>query len=60
VTAAISPLGYWSSVAIGALICIVLCAMGRAHPGPWRIAAARLIGLALAAAIPSTDARPDP
>jgi len=49
VTAAISPIGYWSSVAIGALTCIVMCAMGRARPGPWRTTAARVIGLVLAA-----------
>jgi len=47
--AAISPIDYWSSVAIGATTCIVLCAMGRAHPGPWRVTVARLIGLVLAA-----------
>ena len=60
VTAASSPIGYWSSGVIGALTCIVLCAMGRARPGPWRITAARLIGLVLAGAIPLMDGPPDP
>jgi hypothetical protein len=60
VTAAISPIGSWSSVPIGALSCIVLCAMGQARPGPWRNTVSRLIGLVLAGAISSTDGLPDP
>ncbi|HUY63793.1 MAG TPA: TIGR02206 family membrane protein [Acidimicrobiales bacterium] len=47
--AVISPVSYWTSVAIGAITCVVLCGLGRARPGPWRVTAARLIGLALAA-----------
>jgi len=47
--ATVSPVAYWSFVAAGAVACAALCIAGRRHPGPWRVAAARVIGLVLIA-----------
>ena len=49
VTAAVSPVSYWSSVALGGIVCVALCTVASRHPGPWVLMTARLIGLALAA-----------
>jgi len=47
--ATVSPVAYWSFVAAGGAACAWLCVAGRRHPGPWRIVAARVIGLVLVA-----------
>ncbi len=47
--ATVSPLAYWSTVAVGAVGCVVLCSMGRRRPGPWRTTTARILALLLAA-----------
>lgn len=49
VTAAVQPLAYGVSIAVGALVCVVLCVAARRHPGPWAITAARAVGLVLVA-----------
>jgi hypothetical integral membrane protein (TIGR02206 family) len=48
-SATISPVSYWSSVAVAAALCLTLCITARRHPGPWRVDVARVIGLLLAA-----------
>ncbi len=45
--ATVSPLPYWSSVVLAAVGCAVLCVAARRRPGPWRVTAARVIGLVL-------------
>jgi len=45
----VSPLAYWSTVALAAGGCIVLCVAARRRPGPWRISTARVLALLLAA-----------
>jgi hypothetical integral membrane protein (TIGR02206 family) len=45
--AVVSPAAYWLSVATGLGGCVAACAAARAHPGPWTIHAARLLGLLL-------------
>ncbi len=47
--ATVSPLPYWSTVALGAIACVVLCAGARRRPGAWRIVTARVIALLLLA-----------
>ncbi len=47
--ATVSPLAYWSTVAVAGGGCAVLCAVGRRRPGPWRIVTARVISLLLLA-----------
>jgi hypothetical integral membrane protein (TIGR02206 family) len=42
-----SPVPYWTCVVLGAAACAVLCRAARRRPGPWRIVAARVIGLVL-------------
>lgn len=42
-------MAYWTSVVIGAIGSIALCAAARRWPGHWRLLAARFIGTALAA-----------
>jgi hypothetical integral membrane protein (TIGR02206 family) len=42
-----SPLAYWTFVAAGALITVVLCVGARRRAGAWTLAAARLIALVL-------------
>jgi len=49
VTAVVSPVPYWSSVALSAVGCAVLCVTARRHAGRWRLVVARLVGLALLA-----------
>ncbi len=49
VIATVSPLAYWSTVAIAAVTCTVMCVAGRRRPGPWRIVAARVVALLLVA-----------
>jgi hypothetical integral membrane protein (TIGR02206 family) len=46
---AISPVAYWSATALAATGCAALCLAARRRPGPWRLVAARGIGLLLAA-----------
>ncbi len=48
-SATVTPLSYWSSVASAGALCIVLCLTARRHPGPWTIDVARIIGVVLAA-----------
>ena len=48
-TAAVSPGAYWSSVALAALGCALLCRAARRHPGRWRSSVARVIGALLLA-----------
>jgi hypothetical integral membrane protein (TIGR02206 family) len=48
VTAAISPVAYWSSVVLAAVGITVLCVAARRRPGRWTVAVAEAIGLALA------------
>ena len=47
--AVVSRDAYWSTVAMAAIGCAVLCGAARRWPGPWRVTVARLVGLALAA-----------
>ena len=47
--ATVSPPAYWTTVAVAAASCAVLCITARRRPGPWRIVVARVIGLLLAA-----------
>jgi len=49
VIAVVSPLAYWSCVAVAGAACAELCAAARRHRGRWRTVAARLIGAALLA-----------
>lgn len=46
---AVSPAAYWSAAAVAAAGCAALCVAARRRPGPWRLVAARGIGLLLAA-----------
>ncbi len=48
-TATVSPLAYWSTVALAGVACAVLCAVARRDPGPWRLVTARVISLLLLA-----------
>jgi len=48
-TAIVSPAPYYTFVALGAVACAVLCFEARRRPGPWTVAAARVIGLVLIA-----------
>jgi len=45
----VTPLAYWSTVAIATVGCTVLCVAARRRPGPWTVATARAVGLALVA-----------
>ena len=45
----VSPPAYWSTVALGAVACVVLCTMARRWPGPWRVTTARVLALLLGA-----------
>ncbi len=45
----VSPLAYWSAVALAAAGCAALCVVARRHPGPWRISTARVLALVLGA-----------
>lgn len=47
--ATVSPLPYWSTVALGAVACVVLCVGARRWPGAWRIVTGRVIALLLVA-----------
>jgi hypothetical integral membrane protein (TIGR02206 family) len=47
--ATVSPLAYWSVVALAAAGCIGLCRAARRRPGPWRVVTARVLSLLLAA-----------
>jgi len=47
--ATVSPFAYWSTVALAAVACAVLCTLVRRRPGPWRIVTARVIALVLMA-----------
>ena len=47
--ATVSPLAYWSTVVAAAVGSVVLCVLGRRHPGPWRIVTARVIAVLLGA-----------
>jgi hypothetical integral membrane protein (TIGR02206 family) len=49
VTAAISPVSYWSSALLAAAACAALCVAARRHPGGWTVVAARILGVVLAA-----------
>jgi len=49
VTAIVSPTAYGVTVAVAVLGGVVLCRAARQRPGPWRVVAARILGLALAA-----------
>jgi hypothetical integral membrane protein (TIGR02206 family) len=49
VTATVSPMAYWSAVVLAGCACVATCLVARQWPGQWRITAARVIGLALAA-----------
>jgi hypothetical integral membrane protein (TIGR02206 family) len=49
VIAVVSPSAYWSTVALAAIGCAVLCGAARRWPGRWRLTVARVLGLALAA-----------
>ncbi|MGZ6921285.1 MAG: YwaF family protein [Oryzihumus sp.] len=44
-----SPLAYWTGVALGALVCVVLCVACCRWPGGWTHRAGRIIALLLAA-----------
>lgn len=46
--ATVSPLAYWSTVALAGVGCVILCAVARRHPGPWTVVTARVLALALA------------
>ena len=48
-SAAVTPLSYWSAVLLAGAFCVALCVAGRRHPGRWRTEVARIIGLVLAA-----------
>jgi hypothetical integral membrane protein (TIGR02206 family) len=45
--ATVSPLAYWSTVALAALGCVALVRTARRAPGPWRIVTARVLALTL-------------
>jgi hypothetical integral membrane protein (TIGR02206 family) len=47
--ATVSPLAYWSVVALATAACIGLCRAARRRPGPWRVVTARVLSLLLAA-----------
>jgi hypothetical integral membrane protein (TIGR02206 family) len=47
-TAVISPVAYWSSVAVAAVTCGAGCTLARTRPGPWRPVVARVLALVLA------------
>src|SRR5580700_8726538 len=47
--ATVSPVAYWSVVALAAAGCVVLCRAARRRPGPWRSTTARVLSLLLAA-----------
>jgi len=47
--ATVSPLAYWSTVALAAAGCVALCRAARRAPGPWRIVTARVLAIALVA-----------
>lgn len=47
--AAISPVGYWSSVALAAVGCTAICLAARRWSGRWTVLMARAIGLVLVA-----------
>lgn len=47
-TAAVRPAAYWAFVSLAAVGCAFGCAYGRAHPGPWRVTVARVVGAVLA------------
>lgn len=47
--ATVSPLAYWSVVALATAGCIGLCGAARRRPGPWRVVTARVLSLLLAA-----------
>lgn len=49
VIATVSPLGYWTSVGLGAAGCGALCVAARRRPGTWTAWAARTIGALLLA-----------
>jgi hypothetical integral membrane protein (TIGR02206 family) len=49
VTATVSPPAYWSAVIVALTGCVAVSLAARRHPGPWRITAARVLGLALGA-----------
>jgi len=49
VIATVTPITYWTVVALAGLGCAALCATARRHPGRWRVTVARVIGVALAA-----------
>jgi hypothetical integral membrane protein (TIGR02206 family) len=51
VTAVITPVAYWTSVALAAALCVSLCVAARRRPAPWRQVMARVIGLLLVADI---------
>lgn len=44
-----SPLAYWLSVLVAALVGTALCVQARRHPGPWRSVASRVIAVVLLA-----------
>ena len=45
----VSPLAYWSTVALAAGGCAALCGAARRRPGPWRISTARVLAMVLGA-----------
>jgi hypothetical integral membrane protein (TIGR02206 family) len=47
--ATVSPVAYWSVVALAAAGCAFLCRTARRRPGPWRNTTARVLSLLLAA-----------
>lgn len=47
-SAAITPLSYWSAVLLAAGSCATLCTVARRRPGRWTAVVARLIGTVLA------------
>ncbi|HLM96232.1 MAG TPA: TIGR02206 family membrane protein [Acidimicrobiales bacterium] len=47
--ATVSPLAYWSTVALAAAGCVALCRAAQRAPGPWRIVTARVLAIALVA-----------
>ena len=47
--ALVSARAYWSIVAVGLTICVLICLAGRRWPGHWRDVVARFIGVALIA-----------
>ena len=45
----VSPLAYWSTVALACGVCFILCLTARRRPGPWRVTTARVLALVLGA-----------